>query len=259
MESNTIQTSGAPNSGQKSLWPDPLARQAQNALLASVSHELRTPLTSITGCLSTLLEDGGSLDKAICAELVANAYQEAKRLNRVIGNLLDMARIASGTLRVNKSGEYVPEVVSFASGQFDNGQSERNILIEAPASIPLIPLDFELMVRAFSNVIENAIEYSPEGSLIQIRIICVGSEVNIQVIDSGVGINQAQFQDVFEKFQHPQEGNAGLGLGMVVSKAILEAHGGSMQISNRLEGGTIVSIILPLAEMSNTATAAEGL
>ena len=245
MEIGTIQR-GDSNSDQESPWLEEFARQAQDALLASVSHELRTPLTSITGCLSTLLEDEIDLDKALNAGLITNAYQEAERLNRMIGNLLEMARITSGTLRVNKREEYIQEVIGFALKQFDDVLKDRSVTIEAPATIPLIPLDFVLMVKALSNVIENAIEYSAEGSSIRIQILCAGVEMKIQVMDNGVGIAEADLPFIFDRFYHPRGSGTGLGLGLAVAGGILEAHGGSVRVENRSEGGVIATLALPV-------------
>ena len=245
MKTGTIHR-GDSNSDQESPWLEEFARQAQDALLASVSHELRTPLTSITGCLSTLLEDEIDLDKALNAGLITNAYQEAERLNRMIGNLLEMARITSGTLRVNKREEYIQEVIGFALKQFDDVLKGRSVTIEAPATLPLIPLDFVLMVKALSNVIENAIEYSAEGSSIRIQILCAGVEMKIQVMDHGIGIAEADLPFIFDRFYHPRGSGTGLGLGLAVARGILEAHSGSVQVENRPKGGVTVTLALPL-------------
>jgi two-component system, OmpR family, sensor histidine kinase KdpD len=217
-----------------------------NVIQYSGLYDLRTPLTSITGCLSILQEDRSRLDEAVRVDLIANAYQEANRLNRMIGNLLDITRIASGALSVQKSMEYVSQVICFALGQFDDVLRERDINIEAPATALLASLDFELMVRALANVIENAIECSPDNSTIQVQINCTESTVNIRVTNNGAGLSEAEVQHIFDKADYTQGGHSGQGLGLAVSRGILEAHEGSMQIENRPGGESVVTLTLPL-------------
>ena len=235
-----------PHTLHQAPWLEPSARQTQNALLAAVSHELRTPLTSITGCLSALLVEDSNLDDALRADLIANAYQEAKRLNRMIGNLLDMAKITAGTLQVNRRLEYLPEVIHFAMQQFDDVLNGRRLLFEKPQTVPLVKLDFELVARAIANVIENALEFSSEGSTIRIQLIVDNPAITILILDDGASISSTDLPFVFDNFYRLQGGKHGLGLGLAVSKGIFEALGGSVQIGNQAGGGVRVAMSLPL-------------
>jgi two-component system sensor histidine kinase KdpD len=226
------------------------AEKLQNALLNSISHDLRTPLVSITGALTTLEEQGESLDTTAHRSLVETAREEADRLNRLVGNLLDMTRLEAGALKVKSESCDVEDVIGTAVGQMDERLMGRNIQIIVPRKFPPIAVDFVLIVHVIHNLLDNALKYSPAGSPLEVRAEVHADEVYIEVLDRGVGIPEGDLERIFDKFyrvQHPQQ-VTGTGLGLAICKGIVEAHGGRIWAENRPGGGSCFTIALPISE-----------
>lgn len=220
----------------------------QSALLNSISHDLRTPLVSITGALSSLEDDTVRMDEATRHSLIETARGEADRLNRLVGNLLDMSRIEGGAVRIHKEECDVQDVIGSALEQLASRLENRSVKLDIPVEFPLIPMDFVLISRVLVNVIDNAIKYSPSGLPIEISAKLANGYVEIEVADSGVGIPQEDLSRVFDKFYRVQRPDniTGTGLGLSISKGIVQAHGGFIAAENRSGGGTIVTLALPL-------------
>jgi two-component system sensor histidine kinase KdpD len=220
----------------------------QTALLNSISHDLRTPLVSITGALSTLQEDGAMLSDAARRSLVDNAHEEAERLNRLVGNLLDMTRIEAGALRVAEEPTDVQDLIGAALEQVAGRVNDRDVRVDVPADLPLVPLDFVLIVRVLANLLDNAVKYSTPSTPIEVHARLAGPAVHLEVADRGVGIPREDLERVFDKFYRVQQPHqvGGTGLGLSICKGIVEAHGGSIRASRRPGGGTLISIALPL-------------
>jgi two-component system sensor histidine kinase KdpD len=224
------------------------AEKLQNALLNSISHDLRTPLVAITGALSALDEHYVELDELARSALIENARGEADRLNRLVGNLLNMTRIQSGAFRLHLEPGDVQDLIGTALEQLGRRAEHHRIRVDVPAGFPLISMDFSLMVQVFVNLLENAIKYSPENSPIEVCASLEDSKARIQIMDLGVGIPHEDLSRVFDKFYRVQrpESVSGTGLGLSISKGIVEAHGGHIQALNRESGGTILEVELPL-------------
>lgn len=219
----------------------------QTALLNSISHDLRTPLVSITGALSSLQEDE-DLDETARASLVENAREEAERLNRLVGNLLDMTRIEAGVLKVAREPCDVLEIISAALEPLTERLRGRPVTVEAPPELPLVPLDFVLMAQVLINLLDNALKYSPPTTPLTISAQLAADEIVIQVADRGIGIPPEDLNHVFDKFfrvHHPGQ-VSGTGLGLSICKGIVEAHGGRINAQNRTGGGVIMTVALPL-------------
>ena len=221
----------------------------QTALLNSISHDLRTPLVSITGALSSL-QDDDVLDEAARRNLVDTARGEAERLNRLVGNLLDMTRLESGALRIKEELCDVQDVIGSALERLGERAADRPVTITTAPDLPLIPLDFVLIVQVLVNVFDNAIKYSPPAAPIEITVKCAGAFAEIAVADRGAGIPRDDLARVFDKFYRVQNPDnvGGTGLGLSICKGIVEAHGGFIGAENRSGGGTIVTIGLPLIQ-----------
>ena len=222
----------------------------QTALLNSVSHDLRTPLVSIIGVLSSLQEGGIHLDDAAKEKLVKVAWEEAERLNHLITNLLDVSRVEAGAIRILKQASDVQDLVGTALEQLGNRTVSRPIQVDIPLNLPFVSVDFGLIVQTLVNIIDNALKYSPANSSIEIKARNIGDEVQIEIADRGFGIPPADLLQVFDKFyriDHPGS-VAGTGLGLSICKGIVEAHGGHIVAENRVGGGTIIRLILPVAE-----------
>jgi two-component system sensor histidine kinase KdpD len=223
------------------------AEKLQGALLNSISHDLRTPLVSITGALTTLEADGEGLDAATRRNLVVVAREEADRLNRLVGNLLDMSRIEAGALRVHREPGDVQEVIGAALERLDAALRDRPVTVDVPASLPAVPMDFVLIVQVLVNLVDNALKYSPAGSPIEIRCRAERNQVQITVADRGSGIPPEDLERIFDKFFRVQrpEATAGTGLGLAICKGIVEAHGGRIWAENRPDGGAVLTLVLP--------------
>jgi two-component system sensor histidine kinase KdpD len=221
--------------------------QLQTALLNSISHDLRTPLVSIIGALSSLDEDRSALDATQRRHLLENARTEAERLNRLVGNLLDMTRLEAGALNVAKESCDVEEVIGAALQPLGARIGSRPIQVDAPADLPLVPMDFVLMTQVLTNLVDNALKYSAADAPIEIRAEVVGDRLRIIVADRGVGIPPTDLERVFDKFYRVQRPGSvtGTGLGLSIARGMVEAQGGSIRASNRPGGGTVMTVHLP--------------
>ena len=220
----------------------------QSALLNSISHDLRTPLVSITGALSSLRENDSYFDGESRWELLDGAYSEADRLNRLVGNLLDMTRLESQSLKLKRELYDVQEVIGVARSQLRHLLSGREVIIKLPPDLPLVPVDQVLIAQVLVNLLDNAVKYSPSDTPIEISAEQAGEQIVIAVADRGVGVPEADLDRIFEKFYRVQDGNSrrGSGLGLSICQGIVESHDGTIQAQNREGGGACFIIKLPL-------------
>jgi two-component system, OmpR family, sensor histidine kinase KdpD len=228
----------------------------QTALLNSISHDLRTPLVSITGALSSLREDQNALDEAARHSLLDMAGEEADRLNRLVGNLLNMTRLEAGAMRLTMDPADIQDVIGSALEQVSERLGDRTIAVNTSSDLPLVPMDFVLMVQVLVNLLDNALKYSPPDSPIEVRAQCSGAYLQVEVADRGVGIPREDLKRVFDKFYrvHRPEQIGGTGLGLSICKGIIDAHGGFIGAENRPGGGTIITVALPLEGQASKET-----
>ncbi|CAG0934208.1 partial two-component system, OmpR family, sensor histidine kinase KdpD, partial [Rhodocyclaceae bacterium] len=222
----------------------------ERALLNSVSHDLRSPLASITGILSSLRDDGGTLSDRSRRELLDTALEEAERLNRFVGNLLDMTRLEAGAVRPHGEPCDVQDLIGCALNASDRRLEGRRVDVSLPEGLPLVPLDMVLMTQVLVNLLDNAVKYSPPGSPITITAGVAARELTIEVADRGPGVPEEELRRIFGKFYRipVPEGARGTGLGLSICKGIVEAHGGTIAAANRAGGGLSVMVTLPLAD-----------
>ncbi|MBI5835769.1 MAG: sensor histidine kinase KdpD [Candidatus Eisenbacteria bacterium] len=220
----------------------------RSTLLSSVSHDLRTPLASITGATSSLLQDHGGLDEGARRELIETVAEEAQRLNRLVGNLLDMTRLESGALRITREWHSLEEVVGVALHRLETRLAGRPVRVDLPRQLPLLPMDDVLVEQVLFNLVENAVKYTPEGTPIEICAVLADGEAGVEVRDRGPGLPPGEEDRVFEKFYRVARagGVGGVGLGLPICRGIIEAHGGRIQASNRPEGGAVFRFTLPI-------------
>jgi two-component system sensor histidine kinase KdpD len=225
-----------------------VTEKLQTALLDSISHDLRTPLVSITGALSSLSGDGGTLDEASRQSLIETASEEADRLNRLVGNLLDMTRLEGGALQVRREPCDIQDLIGAALEELNPRLAGRTVTVDLPADLPALPADFVLIGRVLVNVIDNALKYSEADTPIEISAHPAGAFVEITVADRGIGIPAEDLNRIFDKFYRVRRPDnvSGTGLGLAISKGIVEAHGGFISAENRAGGGTVITIGLPL-------------
>ncbi|MGE5141385.1 MAG: sensor histidine kinase, partial [Rudaea sp.] len=219
----------------------------QGALLNSISHDLRTPLVSVTGVLSSLQDDGTQLDAGTRKNLIETAREEADRLNRLVGNLLDMTRIQAGAMRVAKEPNEVEDLIGAALEQLSGRINDRVIRVDVPQDL-VIPMDQGLMVQVLVNLVDNALKYSPPESPIDIFARPRDDRVEIEVADRGIGIPPQDRTRVFDKFYRVERPAqvSGTGMGLAICKGIVEAHGGRIEAVPRDGGGTVIRVSLPL-------------
>ena len=218
------------------------------ALLNSISHDLKTPLVSITGALSALLDNNSKFDLQQKNELLETARSESERLNHIVNNILDMTRSESGVLRISKKPCDLRDFIGTCLEQLKDKIGSRDIKINIPKEMPEVNVDFLYMLKAFLNVIDNALKYSPDGSAIEIGASCIGQKARISVRDYGYGIPKEDLERIFNKFYRVQAAQnvSGTGLGLSISRNIIEAHGGHINAENAPGKGAAFIIELPL-------------
>jgi two-component system sensor histidine kinase KdpD len=224
------------------------AERFQKVLLNSIAHNVRTPLASIIGVLSTLQDDHPVLDEPTRGELVDTARQEAERLNRLLGNLLDLSRIESGAVHVRADPCDVPDVIGAALEHIGVLAQNRPIHVVIAPDVGIVPMDFGLIVQVLVNLLDNAIKYSPGQSPVEVEACHVDGSLKVCISDEGDGIAERDLTRVFEKFNRAgrRGETGGIGLGLSICRGLIEAHRGRIWAERRNPRGTVFSFTLPL-------------
>ncbi|MEO8052385.1 MAG: ATP-binding protein, partial [Acidobacteriota bacterium] len=220
--------------------------EMRSSLLSAVSHDLRTPLASITGAASTLRGQGDRLAPGVRDELLESISEEALRLSRLVGNLLDMTRLESG-VELRRDLYPLEEIVGAALERLEPQLAGREVTAVVPEDLPLVYADDVLLGQVLVNLIENAAKYSPPGGAIEIVATVVPAAVQLEVRDRGAGFAMGDEKRLFEKFYRGNsKGVRGAGLGLAICRAIVVAHRGTIEALHREGGGAIFRIRLPL-------------
>jgi len=228
----------------------------RSSLLSAISHDLRSPLAAITGAATALRDDPQRLGPEQRAELVDTVCTEAERMERLIANVLDMVRIESGGMAPHRDWVPLEEVLGSALVRLDAKLQGREVRIDLPEGLPLVPVDPVLFEQVFVNLLDNAVKYTPAGSPIDIDARAADRELEIQVADRGPGIAPDERERIFEKFHRgAHAGGGGVGLGLPICRGIVQAHGGTLVADDRPGGGTVFRIRLPLTETPPTVAA----
>jgi two-component system sensor histidine kinase KdpD len=223
------------------------SERLRNSLLSALSHDLRTPLTSLVGLSESLARSKPTLSKAQ-EELARALHEQALRMSNLVTNLLDMARITSGKVKLNRQWQPIEEVVGSALRASDTVLASHQVQTRLPANLPLIEIDAVLIERVLCNLIENATKYTPPVSKITISATVYHQNLNVCVADNGPGIPVGREEAIFEKFTRGEQESAipGVGLGLAISRAIIEAHGGTIRAGRSDEGGAAFIFTIPL-------------
>ena len=200
--------------------------------------------------LSSLKEEGTHLSDQARRELLDSACSEAERLNRFVGNLLDMTRIEAGAIRLNVELCDVQDLVGCALAATEQRIGNRSVEIRLADDVPLIPMDLVLMTQVLVNLLDNAHKYAAAESIIEVSAATDNGWLFLEVSDRGPGVPEQDLKRVFDKFYRIPipEGAGGTGLGLSICKGIVEAHGGRISAENRTGGGLRIVIRLPLVQ-----------
>lgn len=215
-------------------------------LLNSISHELRTPIATIAGAASSLLDPNTGANGGARVELTRDIQDAADRLNRLVENLLDMSRLDSGRLKLKLDWCDVNDVIGVAVKRLEKCLADHPLTIHHAPDLPLVQMDFVLMEQVLVNLLDNICNYTPPGTPARIETWIEDQRLQIAVSDSGPGIPAESLDRIFTKFfRVPGTATGGTGLGLSICRGLVEAHGGTLTVSNGSQGGTRFLIQLP--------------
>ncbi len=227
--------------------------QLRANLLRAISHDLRTPLTSISGNASYLLSDYEKLDHESRRQMFGDIYDDAVWLINLVENLLAVTRIEEGRMNLNQSAELMDEVISEALCHVDRRSRDHVIQALGGEDFIFARIDAKLIVQVIINIVDNAVKYTPAGSLIQIRAERKNGMVEVAISDNGPGIPDDQKEKVFDMFysgaNKVADSRRSLGLGLSLCRSIVNAHGGSIFVSDNQPKGAVFTFTLPLGEV----------
>jgi two-component system sensor histidine kinase KdpD len=217
------------------------SERLRNSLLSAISHDLRTPLAALVG-LADMLDRSQPPPSESQREIARSIHQSALRMSALVDNLLDMARLEAGAVRFNLAWQPLEEVVGSALAACAPLLAGRPLAVRLADDLPLLKLDSVLIERVLVNLLENAAKFTPAGSGIEITARADGSDVRVTIDDHGPGLPKGREALVFEKFERGSRESAtpGVGLGLAICRAIVEAHGGTIRGENRLDGGRVL-------------------
>ncbi|MEV6483083.1 sensor histidine kinase KdpD [Streptomyces sp. NPDC051576] len=217
----------------------------RTALLAAVSHDLRTPLAGIKAAVTSLRSDDVEWSEEDRTELLQAIEEGADRLDLLVGNLLDMSRLQTGTVTPIIRETDLDEVVPMALG----GVPEDSVELDIPETLPMVDVDRGLLERAVANVVENAVKYSPPGEKVLVSASAIADRVEVRVVDRGPGVPDEAKDRIFEPFQRYGDSprGAGVGLGLAVARGFIEAVGGTIHAEDTPGGGLTMVLVVPTA------------
>jgi two-component system sensor histidine kinase KdpD len=227
----------------------------RSALLSSVSHDLRTPLASIKAAASSLLQDDVEWDEESKRSFAQAIEREADRLNRLVGNILDMSRIEGGALKAEKEWYPLDELLHDVMGRMQEVLQGRELQVDIQEDLPPVQLDYLQMDQVVTNLLENVVRYTAAGSPLEIKAQAVDDHIIVCIADRGPGIPSDDLERIFDKFYRVsgakrKSGSVmGTGLGLAVCRGLVEAHGGHIWAENRADGGAIFRFTLPLGKL----------
>lgn len=230
------------------------SEQLRANLLRTISHDLRTPLTSISGNASNLLQNGPSFDDTAKQQIYSDIYNDSRWLINLVENLLYATHIENGRMSLSTAPELVAEIIGEAMRHMSGRTLKHHLSSSCGDELLLVRADAKLLVQVIINLVDNAVKYTPEGSNIAVTAEKLNRSVLISVTDTGSGIPDEEKEKVFNMFycgsNKIADNRRSLGLGLYLCKAIVEAHGGKIQVTDNHPHGSVFSFTLPLEEVS---------
>jgi two-component system sensor histidine kinase KdpD len=218
-------------------------------LLDSVSHEIRTPITIITSAASRLREARDPLLTTVPWAMVDEIQEATCRLNRLVGNLLNLTRLESGHVKPNLDWCDVEDLIHVTLKETERDLAGRSVTREIAKGMPLVRMDFVLMQQALTNLLLNAVVHTPPETSVQVRASAQEAMLTISVLDDGPGLPRHALPFIFDKFYRAPSARAGgTGLGLAIVKGLVEAQGGHVEAANRPGGGAAFRIRLPISK-----------
>lgn len=222
-------------------------------LLRSISHDLRTPLTSISGNAGVLLDSSDRLSNERKIEIYSDIYEDSMWLIDLVENLLSITRIENGNIQINKEVELINEIILEAMHHISKDSADHIIQLDLSDDFIFVRIDARLIMQVIINIVNNAIKYTPKGSMIKVTTKRINQFLSLEISDNGEGIPDDQKDKLFEMFYTCNNLNGdsrrGLGLGLALCKSIIEAHDGNIKIIDNYPKGSIFVISLPLEEV----------
>ncbi|MDE3105607.1 MAG: DUF4118 domain-containing protein [Acidobacteriota bacterium] len=226
------------------------SERLRNALLDSVAHELRTPLTSITVAI-TSLQSNTLLDGEQRVELMQVIEEEAARLNRLVGQAMEMAELDAHDIKLDLQPRAMRQAVEIAMEFLQTPLRSHQVEVRLPEALPAVPMDLDRIAKVLQHLLENAAKYSEPDAPIYVTAEVANSKLVTSVADRGVGIDELERTMIFDKFYRGQGQRyrvQGTGMGLAIAKAIVESHGGSMEVTSQPGHGSVFSFTLPLGQ-----------
>lgn len=216
-------------------------------LLRAISHDIRTPLSGIMGSAEMLLDMTPEEDPRY--EIEKGVYQDADWLHSLVENILNLTKLHDGHLNIAKQSEAIEEVVAFAIRVMEKRCPDRNIIVDIPDDLIMIPMDAKLISQVLVNLLDNAVKHTEQEEEIRLTAKLLEGHVEIRVADTGKGINESDLTNIFQMFYTTRgkssDSQRGIGLGLSICQSIVEAHGGKITAQNRKEGGAEFVFTLP--------------
>ena len=230
--------------------------QLKDEFVGLVSHELRTPLTVILGALNTVMTEDDRLSRKEIKLLIGDAYYEAEMLSDILANLLESARAQANRLQINEEPVNIRETIGIVIKKISQQIPPRQVNVECDESLT-VNADRIRLQRILHNLLDNAVKYSSSGTRIEVVVTKLNNEVLIGVKDRGIGIPsdlQGKLFEPFQRLEQPSNKAAGTGLGLVVCRRLVEAHGGRMWVESQPGEGSFFKFTLPISDMGSYRT-----
>ncbi len=225
------------------------SERLSKTLLSSISHEMRTPITAIATAAGSLVERAGDGSPDFRRAMLSEIQEAAGRLNRLVGNLLNMTRLEAGYVKARLDWCDVNDLVQVTLKELEKELARHKVAVEIAAGVPLARLDFALTQQALANLLLNAATHTPPGTAVQLRVTVEDKTLAIAVADTGPGLAPETLDRIFDKFYRaPAAAAGGTGLGLSIVKGFMEAQGGRVEATNRPGQGAVFTLRLPLGE-----------